>query len=66
MEAWTLEGQRRGGRRSVQDANGPLPTPEDRVLFVLMSLKNVALLKRSAVQSHEEQKSLSVDFGQQT
>ncbi len=39
MEEWTLEGTPRLGRRYSQDANCPLPTPEDRLLFLLMSLK---------------------------
>lgn len=30
MAEWTLEGKPRGGRRSSQYANCPLPTPEDR------------------------------------
>ena len=43
MTEWTLEGKPRGGRRSSQYANCPLPTPEDRLLFVLMYLKGAPL-----------------------
>src|SRR6266516_46244 len=39
MSKWTLEGKPRTGRRYSQYANCPLPTPEDRLLFVLMYLK---------------------------
>lgn len=43
MAEWTLEGKPRGGRRYSQYANCPLPTPEDRLLFVLMYLKGAPL-----------------------
>jgi hypothetical protein len=43
MEAWTLEGRPRNGRRYSQYATCPLPTPEDRLLFVLMYLKGAPL-----------------------
>jgi hypothetical protein len=43
MEAWTLEGKPRNGRRYSQYATCPLPTPEDRLLFVLMYLKGAPL-----------------------
>lgn len=36
MATWTLEGKPRTGRRYSQYANCPLPTAEDRLLFVLM------------------------------
>jgi len=39
MEHWTLRGQRRSGRRYVPQADASLPTPEDRLLFMLMYLK---------------------------
>jgi len=39
MAAWTLEGKRRQNRRYTPYANSPLPTPEDRLLFILSYLK---------------------------
>lgn len=39
MDAWTLEGKPRTGRRYSQYANCPLPSPEDRLLFILSYLK---------------------------
>jgi hypothetical protein len=35
MQDWTLEGKPRTGRRYSQYANCPLPSPEDRLLFIL-------------------------------
>jgi Helix-turn-helix of DDE superfamily endonuclease len=43
MAEWTLEGKPRTSRRYTQYANCPLPTPEDRLLFVLMYLKGAPL-----------------------
>lgn len=43
MARWTLEGKPRTGRRYSQYASCPLPTPEDRLLFVLMYLKAAPL-----------------------
>jgi len=42
MEDWTLEGKPRTGRRYSQYANCPLPSPEDRLLFILSYLKVAA------------------------
>jgi len=39
MAAWTLHGRRRQSRRYTTYANCPLPTPEDRLLFILVYLK---------------------------
>jgi len=39
MAAWTLEGKPRQNRRYVPYANSPLPTAEDRLLFILSYLK---------------------------
>jgi len=39
MAAWTLHGRRRQSRRYTTYTNCPLPTPEDRLLFMLVSLK---------------------------
>jgi hypothetical protein len=39
MAKWTLEGRPRQNRRYVSYANSPLPTPEDRLLFILTYLK---------------------------
>jgi hypothetical protein len=36
---WTLYGRRRQSRRYTTAKNCPLPTPEDRLLFVLVSLQ---------------------------
>lgn len=39
MAVWTLHGRRRQARRSTTYTNCPLPTPEDRLLFILVYLK---------------------------
>src|SRR5262245_49289719 len=39
MAAWTLHGRHRQSRRYTTYANCPLPTPEDRLLFILVYLK---------------------------
>jgi hypothetical protein len=39
MQNWTLEGKPRTGRRYTQYATCPLPSPEDRLLFILTYLK---------------------------
>jgi hypothetical protein len=39
MAEWTLEGKRRQNRSYVTYANTPLPTAEDRLLFILSYLK---------------------------
>jgi DDE superfamily endonuclease len=39
MADWTLHGRRRQARRYTTYKNCPLPTPEDRLLFVLVYLK---------------------------
>ena len=43
MQDWTMEGKRRTGRAYSQYANCPLPTREDRLLFILSYLKVAAL-----------------------
>src|SRR3989454_3205476 len=43
MAAWRLDGKPRTARRFTVDTNCPLPTPEDRLLFILVSLKTSAL-----------------------
>ena len=40
MSEWTLEGRRRRNRRYSTYQTCPLPTPEDRLLFILMYLKH--------------------------
>ena len=39
MAEWTLHGRRRQARRSTTSITCPLPTPEDRLLFILVYLK---------------------------
>jgi hypothetical protein len=39
MAEWTLHGRRRQARRYTTYKNSPLPTPQDRLLFVLIYLK---------------------------
>lgn len=39
MADWTLHGRRRHARRYTTSKNCPLPTPEDRLLFILVCLK---------------------------
>jgi Helix-turn-helix of DDE superfamily endonuclease len=39
MAEWTLRGRRRQARRYTTYKNCPLPTPEDRLLFILVYLK---------------------------
>lgn len=45
MDNWTLEGKPRTGRRYSQYKNCPLPSAQDRLLFI------VAYLKQAATQS---------------
>lgn len=39
MAEWRLDGQPRTARRYTTYRNCPLPTPEDRLLFILVYLK---------------------------
>jgi hypothetical protein len=43
MAAWRLDGKPRTARRFSVYQNCPLPTPEDRLLFILVDLKTYAL-----------------------
>jgi hypothetical protein len=43
MAAWRMEGKPRTARRFTVYKNCPLPTPEDRLLFILVSLKTYTL-----------------------
>ena len=43
MTAWRLDGKPRTARRFTVYENCPLPTPEDRLLFILAYLKTYAL-----------------------
>src|ERR687892_1201607 len=43
MAEWRLDGQPRTARRYTTYQNCPLPTPEDRLLFILVYLKTYAL-----------------------
>ena len=43
MNEWRLDGKRRSGRGYTTYANCPLPTPEDRLLFILVYLKTNVL-----------------------
>jgi hypothetical protein len=43
MTPWRLDGKPRTARRYTTSQNGPLPTPEDRLLFILVSLKTSPL-----------------------
>jgi hypothetical protein len=43
MQQWTMEGKPRSARAYTPYANSPLPTPEDRLLFILSYLKVAAL-----------------------
>jgi hypothetical protein len=43
MTAWRMDGKPRTARRFTVYQNCPLPTPEDRLLFILVSLKTYAL-----------------------
>ena len=43
MAAWCMKGKLRTARRFTVDENCPLPTPEDRLFFILTSLKTSAL-----------------------
>src|SRR3989442_3530882 len=42
MAAWQMDGKPRTARRFTVYKNCPLPTPEDRLLFILASLKTYA------------------------
>jgi Helix-turn-helix of DDE superfamily endonuclease len=43
MTAWRMDGKPRTARRFTVYQNCPLPTPEDRLLFILVYLKTYAL-----------------------
>jgi len=43
MAAWRLDGKPRTARQLSVDKNCPLPTPEDRLFFLLTSLKTYSL-----------------------
>ena len=43
MAAWRLDGQPRTARRYTTDQNCPLPTPEERLLCIRVSLKTYPL-----------------------
>jgi hypothetical protein len=43
MAAWQMDGKPRTARRFTVYNNCPLPTPEDRLLFILVYLKTYAL-----------------------
>src|SRR6059036_2668679 len=43
MAAWRMDGKPRTARRFTVDKICPLPTPEDRLLFILVYLKTYAL-----------------------
>jgi hypothetical protein len=43
MKVWTMEGKPRTARAYTPYANSPLPTPEDRLLFLLCYLKVASL-----------------------
>src|ERR1043166_976859 len=43
MATWRLDGKPRTARRFTVYKNCPLPTPEDRLLFILVYLKTYAL-----------------------
>ncbi len=43
MAEWRLDGRPRTARRYTTDQNCPLPTPEDRLLFILVYLKTYPL-----------------------
>jgi Helix-turn-helix of DDE superfamily endonuclease len=43
MAAWRMDGKPRTARRFAVYNNCPLPTPEDRLLFILVSRKTYAL-----------------------
>src|SRR5262245_12639215 len=43
MAAWRMDGKSRTARRFTVYQNCPLPTPEDRLLFILTYVKTYAL-----------------------
>jgi hypothetical protein len=43
MAHWRLDGKRRTARRYTTDQNCPLPTPEDRLWYILVYLKTYPL-----------------------
>ena len=49
MAAWRLDGKPRTARRFTVYQNCPLPTPEDRLLFILVYIKTYSL---QVVQGH--------------
>jgi len=43
MAAWRLDGKPRTARQFTVDKNCPLPTPEERLFFILTYLKTYSL-----------------------
>ena len=62
MAAWRLDGQPRTARRYTTYQNCPLPTPEDRLLFILVYLKTYPLqVVQGPTVWHGPEQSPSVD-----
>ena len=41
MACWRLDGPPRTARRYTTDKNGPLPTPQDRLLFIVVVVRQM-------------------------
>ena|ERR1051326_8116228 len=54
MAAWRLDGKPRTARQFAVYKNCPLPTPEDRLFFMLVSLKTYALESREMLGIMEQ------------
>ncbi len=62
MATWRLDGQPRTARRYTTYQNCPLPTPEDRLLFILGLLEDLSAPSRAgAVVRHGPEQGASVD-----
>ena len=62
MAAWRMDGKPRTARRFTVYKNCPLPTPEDRLFFILTYLKTYALqVVHRALVRHGPGQSQSVD-----
>jgi hypothetical protein len=62
MAAWRMDGKPRTARRFTVDKNCPLPTPEDRLLFILVYLKTLCTPGGArALMRHGPGQSQSVD-----
>jgi len=59
LRVYTIDGYRREGRRYVVYSNAPLPTSEDKLLFILTYMKNNAIQEIQGQLFHMSQSNVS-------